>query len=284
MKKLSFSARLLLCINALFPKRQHPFNMQNAGNKTYAEWQFEKGYDTIELFCGGFTTDEMFKGKKVLDMGCGAAGKSLYYVTLGAEKVTGAEIVSHHKAEAEALACAKGLSDRFEFVLGSALQLPFPDKSFDTIIMNDFMEHISDPEAALKEAMRLLDDKGRIYINFSPYYHPFGAHLWDAIYIPWVHSLFSEKTMIEAYKYKIKDLPDRLERESLRITKDENGNESLGYLNKMTIKRYYSILDKMGIKPVYLKEVPLRSIFTPLAKTKLFKEQFVKMVVTVIEK
>ena len=125
--------------------------VQNAGNKTYAEWQFEKGYDTIELFCGGFTTDEMFKGKKVLDMGCGAAGKSLYYVTLGAEKVTGAEIVSHYKAEAEALACAKGLSDRFEFVLGSALQLPFPDKSFDTIIMNDFMEHIHDPEGALRD-------------------------------------------------------------------------------------------------------------------------------------
>ena len=90
--------------------------------------------------------------------------------------------------------------------------------------------------------------------------------------------------MIAAYKHRIKDLPDRAERESLRITRDEKGNETLGYLNKMTIKRYYSILDKMGLKPIYLDEVPLRPVFTPLARMKIFKEQFVKMVVTVIEK
>jgi len=281
---LNFSARFLLFLNGLLPPRKHPFNMQNAGDKTYAEWQFEKGYDTIELFCRGFSPDEMFRDKRVLDMGCGAAGKSLYYVTLGAKSVTGVEIVKHYKAEAEALAEKLSLSDRFEFITASALDIPFPDGSFDTIIMNDFMEHISDPEAALTEAMRLLASGGRIYINFSPYYHPYGAHLWDAISIPWVHSLFSEKTMIAAYKHSIKDLPDRAERESLRITRDEDGNETLGYLNKMTIKRYYSILDKMGLKPIYLDEVPLRPVFTPLARMKIFKEQFVKMVVTVIEK
>ena len=77
---------------------------------------------------------------------------------------------------------------------------------------------------------------------------------------------------------------DKVMSEYHTSVKDENGNESLGYLNKMTIKRYYSILDKMGIRPIYLKEVPLRKIFSPLAKTKLFKEKFVKMVVTVIEK
>lgn len=68
-----------------------------------------------------------------------------------------------------------GLSDRFTFVNASALNLPFSDASFDTVIMNDFMEHISDPEGVLRESLRLLAPGGRIFINFPPYYHPFGA-------------------------------------------------------------------------------------------------------------
>lgn len=68
-------------------------------------WQFEKGEDTIRLFLSRYALNDMFQDKRVLDLGCGAAGKSLYYASQGAKHVTGVEIVPHYQAEAEALPC-----------------------------------------------------------------------------------------------------------------------------------------------------------------------------------
>lgn len=278
------ATKIIRLTNKVFPKVVHPFNLQNDSKKTYAMWQFEKGKDTIRLFLERYSLDDMFCDKRVLDLGCGAAGKSLYYVTQGAQKVTGVEIVAHYQAEAEALAKELGLSDRFEFVSASALDLPFSDGSFDTIIMNDFMEHISDPESVLRESLRLLAPGGRIFINFPPYYHPFGAHLSDVINMPWVHLFFSERMLVDAYRELVRGLPDEQERLDLRITRDGDGKEYFGYINHMTLKRFGRILSSLGIVPEYYAEVPLRSIVRPLAKCKLTREMFVKMAVCVIAK
>ncbi len=270
--------------NKVFPKVVHPFNLQNDSQKTYAMWQFEKGEDTIRLFLDRYTLDDLFLNKRVLDLGCGAAGKSLYYVTQGAKKVTGVEIVSHYQEEAEALARQLGLADRFAFVNASALELPFPDGSFDTIIMNDFMEHISDPEGVLRESLRLLAPGGRIYINFPPYYHPFGAHLSDAINMPWVHLFFSEHMLVDAYRDLVHGLPDEQERLDLRLSKGKDGREYFGYINHMTLKRFQRILSQLHITPEYYAEIPLRSVVRPLAKFPPTRELFVKMAVCVITK
>ncbi len=281
---MKFAGKVLEAINPLFPKQVHPFNLQNDGSKSYAEWQFEKGENTIAFYLKKYTADEMFKGKRVLDMGCGAGGKSLYYASLGAEKVTGVDIIPAYAEESAALARKLGYSDKFEFVLGDATKLPFDDASFDTIIMNDFMEHVSDPEGALKEALRLLKPGGRIYTNFPPYDHPFGAHLSDAVNMPWVHLFFSDDTLIEVYKDLVKDLPDGEDRIRFRFSTDENGHEYISYINKMSIKRFEGILKSLGITPVYYTHTPLRSVFSPLAKIPGLKEVFVKMVTCVIEK
>lgn len=187
---MSVSVSIIKFTNKIFPKVVHPFNLQNAGKESYAEWQFRKGRDTIKFFLDACTAEEMFQDKLVLDMGCGAAGKSLYYCSLGAKQVTGVDVVEHYRAEAEALAKKLGYENRFRFVVGPAFDLPFEDNSFDTVIMNDFMEHVSDPEAVLREALRLVKPEGGIFINFPPYYHPTGAHLSDAINMPWVHLFF----------------------------------------------------------------------------------------------
>lgn len=281
---MAISTAIIKCTNRIFPKVVHPFNLQNEGSETYAQWQYRKGRDTIQFFLEARTADEMFKDKQVLDMGCGAAGKSLYYCSLGAEKVTGVEIVGHYEAEANALAKELGYEDKFEFVCASAFELPFPDSSFDTIIMNDFMEHVSDPKRTLKEALRLIKPTGAIYINFPPYYHPTGAHLSDVINMPWVHLFFTENMLVTAYKELVKGLPDEKERLELRISRDENGREYFGYINKMTLKKFKKILSDLNIKPVYWREVPLRSWMAPLAKTPGIKEMFVKMGVCIIQK
>ncbi len=279
----AIGVKTVKALNKVFPKQVHPFNMQMDGEKTYAMWQFERGEETIRFFLEKYTAEEMFKGKKVLDFGCGAGGKSLYYASLGAEKVTGIDIVESYKAESEMLAEKLGLSDKFEFVLGSATESGFADDTFDTIIMNDFMEHVSQPEKVLREARRIIRPGGRIYINFPPYYHPFGAHLSDAVNMPWCHMFFSETTLVEAYKDLVKDLPDGESRINFRISKNEKGKEYFSYINKMTIKRFNKILKEQNISPVYYNETAVRNIVKPFAKFHLTKEMFVKMVTCVIE-
>jgi ubiquinone/menaquinone biosynthesis C-methylase UbiE len=281
---MSASTAIIKIANKIFPKVVHPFNLENAGQKTYAEWQFEKGADTIKCFAEKYKPQTMFHGKNVLDVGCGAAGKSLYYLKMGAERVTGVDIVPAYEREAMQLASKLGYSRNFNFICASAEQLPFPDNTFDTIIMSDAMEHVSAPEAVLSEMLRLVRPDGHIFINFPPYGHPYGAHMSDVINMPWVHFLFPEKALIEAYRTLAGGLPDGKERINLRITTDKYGRDHIGYINRMTVSRFCRILRDMKIKPQYYAEIPLRGFLKPLTKIGIIKEAFIRMVVCVIVK
>ena len=282
--KPPLGVRVLLAINKRCRPVPHPFNMAKDGEKTYAEWQFERGADTIACYAPKYSQHEMFEGKRVLDLGCGAAGKSLYYVSLGAERVVGVDVVTRYQREATELAQRLGYASWFLFLCASAYDLPYPDGVFDTIMMNDCMEHVQKPEAVLREAYRLLAPGGRIFINFPPYGHPWGAHLSDLIYIPWVHRFFSERTLIAAYKELAKGLPDEKDRISLRFSYDERGREHITYINKMTLAGFRRILAGLDIEPAYYAEIPLRKWLLPLARFPLTRESFVRMAVCVIEK
>lgn len=276
--------KILMAINKLFKAPVHPFNLQNDGVKSYAMWQYEKGSETIKFYLKNYSTEEMFAGKVIADIGCGAAGKSLYYASQGAKKVYGVEILGKYEDEANKLALELGLSDKFEFVCADAAKLPFEDDSIDTMIMNDAMEHVDEPEKVIEECLRVLKKGGRLYANFPPYHHPFGAHLSDAIYIPWVHMFFSEKVLIEAYKELVKGMPDEAARLEFRISKRDDGSEYFSYINHMTIKRFEKILKKMNISPAYYHHEPLRGAFKGICRIRGLREMLVKMVVCVIEK
>ncbi|HOH70186.1 MAG TPA: class I SAM-dependent methyltransferase [Sedimentibacter sp.] len=276
--------KLCMTVNKLFKLPVHPFNLHNEGKKTYAQWQYEKGMDTIKFYLKHSTVDEMFKDKIVLDIGCGAGGKTVFYASKGVKKITGIEILGKYKEEAENLAKEFNLQDKFEFVQGDAANMPFENEAFDTIIMNDAMEHVDKPEMVLRECYRILKKDGKLYLNFPPYNHPYGAHLSDAIGIPWVHVFFSEKTLIKTYKDLVKDLPDGKERIDFRISKKEDGTEYFSYINKMSIKRANTILHNSSFELEYYSEEPLRSFFKYTARIPFLKEFLVKMVVCVLRK
>ncbi|MBR5538390.1 MAG: methyltransferase domain-containing protein [Clostridia bacterium] len=281
---MHFSTKLLLGINKCFKAPVHPFNLQNDGVMSYAMWQYQKGAETIKFYLDFCNDKEMFLGKTIVDIGCGAAGKSLYYASKGTTEVIGVEILEKYEEEATALASELGLADKFRFVTADAASLPFESGSIDTIIMNDAMEHVANPEAVLDECLRVLKKGGRLFVNFPPINHPFGAHLSDLIYIPWVHLFFSERTLIDAYKELCKNVPDGNERIKFRISKRDDGSEYFSYINHMSIKRFNGILKAKNISPKYLKHIPLRNFLKPLSKLPLLREIFVKMVVCVLEK
>lgn len=276
--------KLCMTVNKMFKLPVHPFNLSNEGKKTYAEWQYEKGIETIKFYLKYTNIDEMFKDKTVLDIGCGAGGKTIFYASKGVKKIVGVEVLGKYKQEAEQLAKKFGVDDKFEFVCADAANTPFSDESFDTIIMNDAMEHVDEPEKVIDECYRILKKNGKLYLNFPPYNHPYGAHLSDAIGMPWVHVFFSEKTLIETYKQLVKDLPDGKDRIEFRISKRPDGTEYFSYINKMTIKRADKILKNSKFNIEYYSEEPLRNIFKVPAKMPVLKEFLVKMVVCVLRK
>ncbi len=278
------STRIIKFFNKIFPPIEHPFNMEMDGRMTYARWEYEKAGDTIACYGDAIAQRNIFAGKRVLDMGCGAGGKSLYYASLGAEHVTGVDMVPRYKEQSESFAEELGLRDRFTFVLASAYELPFPDESFDTIIMNDFFEHVDRPELALKEALRLLSKDGKVYINFPPYYHPLGAHMTDVINMPWVQLFFTERQLIAAYEELVRGLPDEQERLALRFSTDSTGKKRFTYINHMTIRKAKRIFKAQNIRFEYYRELPLRRFLAPLTKVPFIKELFVRMVVCVIPK
>ena len=100
---MKLQTQLCKAINRIFPLPVHPFNLQNEGVKSYAQWQYEKGYETIKFFLEKYTTDELFKNKVVLDIGCGAAGKTLFYATLGTKMIYGNDILDEYGDESHLL-------------------------------------------------------------------------------------------------------------------------------------------------------------------------------------
>lgn len=274
--------QLLKMINHLFPLPAHPFNMQERCEKSYAAWQYEKGGETIRRYLKYTSVPDMLKGKTVLDVGCGAGGKALYYASQGAKKVIGIDVVEKYRGEALALAESLGIQN-FEFHTYNAARTPFGAHTFDAAMMNDVMEHVSEPEAVLSEMYRILKPGGRLYINFPPYMHPFGAHLSDAIGIPWVHAFFSDTTLIAAYKELVVDKPDGLERIRFCIGTDGSGRAYFSYINKMTVKRFNAIKNNAGFAVGYYEEVPLRKALRPLCIGPL-REYLTKTVVCVLER
>lgn len=277
------SVKSLLFFNKLFKLPVHPFNMQNDGVMTYSMWQYNKGMETIKFYLMHTDCDSMFKDKDVLDIGCGAGGKSLYYLSLGAKSVTGIDVVAKYESEAYALQDELGLSG-FTFYVEDAAKMRFPDNSFDTVIMNDAMEHVAKPDEVLAEVYRVLKPGGKLYVNFPPYNHPYGAHLSDVIGIPWVHLFFSDKTLIKAYKELVRGLPDEKDRILFRISKNEADEEYFSYINKMSIKRFKLLINNTNFKKEYYNEIPLRSFLKPLSSIRFTNDCFVKMVVAVLTK
>ena len=291
------SEKTLLKLNRLFRRPEHPFNTEAAGGLSYAEWEFQRAPKTLALFEPEFSPGEILGPghDRVLDLGCGAGGKSVYYAMLGAQ-VTGVDLVKDYRSKAEALAAEKsvrGLAGpgqeagpgSFTFVCADAANTGLPDASFDTIIASDAMEHFPDPEGVLRECARLLRPGGRLFISFPPYGHPYGGHVSDLIGVPWVQLLFSDNDIAAAYSALAADLPDGQKRVDLRFSRDPDGRWQNTYINRMTLRRFAKIrATAPAFRCLLYREIPLRRWLLPLARLPLSKEYFVRMAVCVLER
>lgn len=106
--------------------------------------------------------DRYAVGPRVLDIGCGGGGFTDYLSRRGL-KAVGVE----RAAELLTIPMQKGLLG--QYVRGDALSLPFRDRSFDTTVLFDILEHLDD-HAALAEAIRVT--RRRIIASVPLTVHP----------------------------------------------------------------------------------------------------------------
>jgi SAM-dependent methyltransferase len=77
-----------------------------------------------------------------------------------------------------------------------AARLGFPGESFDFVFSFNSFEHFPNPEAVLREALRVLRPGGYLYLDFGPVWlSPRGAHQFQTISVPYVECLFTKETL-----------------------------------------------------------------------------------------
>lgn len=100
------------------------------------------------------------RGKRVLDMGCGA-GYGSAELAKHASKVTGLDVSS----EAVSYAREHFPAGNVEFLESSAAAVPCPDQCFDLIVAFEVIEHLAEWRRLLEEARRLMAPGGQFIVS-----------------------------------------------------------------------------------------------------------------------
>jgi len=105
--------------------------------------------------------DVDFSSKRVLDIGCGSGGITLFLAqSYPLAHITGFDVEGPVIAASRARAAEAGLSDRMTFVQGTPGPLPFDDGAFDIVFSKDALIHVADKEGLFAEVYRVLAPGG----------------------------------------------------------------------------------------------------------------------------
>lgn len=100
----------------------------------------------------------------VLDVGCGIGGSSRHIARKFGGSGVGITLSPVQAARANALSRAQGFGDRLQFTVADALQMPFPDNSFDLVWSMESGEHMPDKQKFVSELVRVCKPGGRVIV------------------------------------------------------------------------------------------------------------------------
>ena len=99
-------------------------------------------------------------GMRILDIGCGLGGAARYIANEHGCQVTGIDLSGEYVSVANMLAARVNLGESAHFQQGSAVELPFPDNSFDCAYMCHVGMNIEDKSRLFREVRRVLCPAG----------------------------------------------------------------------------------------------------------------------------
>jgi SAM-dependent methyltransferase len=116
------------------------------------QYHFEKLHHLLRL-----VAFDGYRGRSVLEVGCGAAIDLARFARGGAE-ATGVDLSNSAIALARANFRQQGLEGRFEVADGE--HLPFPDNAFDLVYAHGVVQYTPDPQRLVDECRRVLKPGG----------------------------------------------------------------------------------------------------------------------------
>jgi len=132
----------------------------NEGWKEFAQGKVSKRLiKAVEL------SGKDFKGRNVLDIGCGRGELCSHLAKLGA-KCVGIDYSAAAVKIAKKAFKGKGI----DFLRMDCTKLAFPDESFDAVFMMDIVEHLTPKQLglAVEEARRIIQPGGQLIIHTMP--------------------------------------------------------------------------------------------------------------------
>lgn len=108
-----------------------------------------------------------------LDCGCAEGDYAAGLIRRGAREVVGTDVSAPRIEEARRRwSDVAGVS----FVATPAEAMPFPDHSFDGVLLNEVLEHVADEVRALHEIRRVLAPGGFLFLMSPNRWFPFEGH------------------------------------------------------------------------------------------------------------
>lgn len=238
-----------------------PYPSYQADGERYNDAEFREISRDFDEFYSKYNID--FKDKMVLDAGCGLGGKTVFYGNRGCKEIIGVDMDETHIELAKAYAVEKN-APNCTFQIESLENMSFESNTFDLIFLNGVLEHVRRDimKPALGELRRVLKPGGKVLIEFPPWTSPYAAHLYDVIYIPWCHYLFSDETLINATNQL--GPPERDGDLSYTEHFMELNRCTIAEFRKMVTDLQYEIVDIDLIvlrKKEFLKKIPFFSKF-----------------------
>ena len=219
--------------------------------------------NALALLCRVFPDFmKTFVGREVLDFGCGTGHQAVTLSLNGARRVVGLDSSVEGLKVAKDLAARMQLTGKVEFIQN--LDDRYVGK-FDIVISKDSMEHFSDPGRVLDQMVRALNPDGMLFITFGPpWLAPYGGHMHFFTKLPWVHLLFSERTILTVRAHFRND-------RALRYEDVEGG------LNKMTVSRFERLVAQSGVRVLFRNDEYVKGISLP-GKLPWIREFFINQV------
>jgi ubiquinone/menaquinone biosynthesis C-methylase UbiE len=190
---MRLAARLLLATNRVLPPRARRYGSEEA--------YFAHTYDQAQERAREFAAHVGLAGMRLLDVGCGFGAKAIFYaLETPVRGVVGLDLSAERIEKARAWARERDVpAERLRFDVGDGRRMPFDDGSFDLLLSEDMIEHVTDVPAFLAECRRVLRPGGAVLMRGGPLAaSPRGSHLYYQFGLPWVGLLFSRDAIREA--------------------------------------------------------------------------------------
>jgi 2-polyprenyl-6-hydroxyphenyl methylase/3-demethylubiquinone-9 3-methyltransferase len=129
-----------------------------SAERDWDEWT--NTYETqrrLDLIFGDLLRDIDLGGASFLDAGCGGGHFSARAAQRGA-RVVSMDVGTHLLSQVARRCASTG-------TVGSVLQLPFPDASFDVVLSTEVVEHTTDPLAAVAAIARMVKPGGWLVLT-----------------------------------------------------------------------------------------------------------------------